>query len=199
MVAEATRQVLDCHLVYLEAGYWCQSFCPLDRLEDPTAQVSREASFGEGVAMSLAGAVKRRRLMADMEENKDANGVKSLMAGTFSFQPDPGPGTLLELWHWPAFAISRLCQANLSQNLERKFQSQGIVFSSDYSGVGTAEAAMTFLRNGAGRRGLVGYTTSDGRPTFQVARCGDVSEHCRKVLSAHDGPSKAECSVAAFV
>ena len=147
--------------------------------------------------MSL-GTAKRRRLSADMEEQQDANALKSLVAGTFNFAPDQGPGSLQELWHWPAFALGRLCHVGVCHELQKKFQLHGIVFCSDYSGVGTAEAAMCFLRTGANRRGCVGPTTVDGRPTFQVSRCGEVNGHCRRVLGAHQGASKAECSVAAL-
>ena len=65
---------------------------------------------------------------------------------------------------------------------------KGLLFSSDYSGIGCPEEALDQILTAACEKGAV----PDGS-LFANLRAGDVSQCCREVLHAHSGPFSPQC------
>lgn len=76
------------------------------------------------------------------------------------FAPDSGPQTIEQLWFWPAIAISRLGAAEFHSQ-DAQFVSElvfkmrmGFKMSTAYSGVGSAETALSFIVQAMKRLGV---------------------------------------------
>ena len=109
------------------------------------------------------------------------------------FPPDSGPISKEQMWRWPTFALDRLRQAGLMQNVVDKFKENGVILTTDYSGVGTPETALSFILVALKRMGFDLARTNTGERAVRFASAGDLSAHCRKILLNHEGDLKPEC------
>lgn len=111
------------------------------------------------------------------------------------FPPDLGPMSREQIWHWQCFALDRLSKAGLLKHVLRKFHC-GVELSTDYSGLGTAETALSFIHRALKRLGhSVDSAKRTGRPAVEAAAAGDESVHCRTMLLSHrPGPLSPQCN-----
>lgn len=134
---------------------------------------------------------------------EDSPSPCDLFAEAPGFPPDEGPKTRDQLWRWQCFALDRLKRAGLIQNLLDKFCEHGVVLSTDYSGVGTAEAALSYIHTALKRMGFPDDLdqTVAGEPAVRISAVGDVSSHCRAILGnrKEDDMFSPECSLSRYV
>eukprot|EP00438_Fugacium_kawagutii_P020741 Skav225297 [mRNA] locus=scaffold4099:493490:495811:- [translate_table: standard] len=87
------------------------------------------------------------------------------------FPPDMGPMSRDQMWRWQCFALDRLDKAGLMKNVLHKFGC-GIDLRTDYSGLGTAETALSFIHTALGR---LGHRVEAGAVTASAAGIfGDI-------------------------
>lgn len=107
--------------------------------------------------------------------------------------PDGGPRSRTEMWHWPAVGVARCYEAGLSQYMTEKFQA-GLEVTTDYSGLGTGEVALSHIRTAADRFGLTVMDTQLGSGSLSFCSATECSDACREILLAHEGhPSLPDC------
>lgn len=96
-----------------------------------------------------------------------------------------GPTSVDEAFMWPAFATTMMKERHLASSGLDLFQSMvdklkgGIDFSTDYSGIGQAEAVVEQLRVQVKLLGV------DLGGDIKMVRAGDINPICREVLRAH--------------
>ncbi|CAK9112824.1 unnamed protein product [Durusdinium trenchii] len=97
------------------------------------------------------------------------------------------------MWHWPAVGVARCYEAGLSQYMTEKFQA-GLEVTTDYSGLGTGEVALSHIRTAADRFGLTVMDTQLGSGSLSFCSATECSDACREILLAHEGhPSLPDC------
>ena len=115
-----------------------------------------------------------------------------LAGGAGKWFPD-GPKSLAECMEWNAMLVAGLQQRDLlsgsqSQNrVLRKFR-RGVVFTSSFSGVGSAEIAMAAIHAEVQRRCMPVFSVNLPAVVFWAAT--DACKHARKVLLAHGSRSQ---------
>ena len=139
--------------------------CPMDQLpEEPILPV-------------------KRKLTSDLGE---------VCLGSGMLLEDLGPQTHEEMFMWPSTFLTQLRSWAGSADLLfdraiNKFE-RGVQMSSSYSGLGTAELAMHWLKQGFRLRGFL-----FGPNSLQCLRASDVDESCRAVL---EHMSNSDCGPA---
>ncbi len=151
------------------------------------------------------GNMSKRKLDTEDEGQgpfmEEAPPLCDLFAEDPGFPPDEGPTTREQMFRWQCFALDRLKKAGLLQNVVDKFCEHGVVMSTDYSGVGTAEAALSYIHTALKRMGFPDVDeTVAGEPAVRISAAGDLSPHCRFILGNHkqDDMFAPECSLSRF-
>ena len=102
-------------------------------------------------------------------------GAKGLITG-----PVVSPTTLGAIWRWPERYIKALPDI-LRNALGRNIGTQPVYCTTAYSGIGMWETTLSYI---------IQPLVNDAS-TLRVVSATDVSEHCKRVLLHHEGPSKA--------
>lgn len=105
-----------------------------------------------------------------------------------------GPSSMEESDLWPIRILDRLKEKQFLEPLQQCFQS-GVILTTDYSGIGTAEEATRHLcvvaalaEEAQGSPMTHELEEIVGQRLF-VQRCGDKDAACREILLTHSGAS----------
>ena len=135
-----------------------------------------------------------RTLELDIDDNDDSSvrPPKKHCRSAGSASHEPGPANLLDIFGFADLHLRRLASNDLGIDFaallhQRITKGDGIVLTSDYSGMGGAEEAMRLVAEALARK-----YNSAGKPV-RFARSGDKSMSCRRVLAAHTGDCTPTC------